>query len=64
MCRFDIGLVQLDPAKGSEIKKTRPCVVISSDEMSSFKTAIVAPMAPKGYIFPARINVPFRERKD
>lgn len=37
--RFDIWLVQLDPTRGSEIKKTRPCVVISPNEMSALKNA-------------------------
>ena len=57
--RFDIWLVQLDPAQGSEIKKTRPCVVISPDEMSSLKTAIVAPMTSKGFNYPTRIQCVF-----
>jgi len=61
--RFDIWLVQLDPTQGSEIKKTRPCVVISPDEMSSLKTAIVAPMTSKGFEFPTRIQCTFQEKK-
>jgi len=58
--RFDIWLVQLDPAQGSEIRKTRPCAVISPDEMSSLKTAIVAPMTSKGFEFPTRIQCFFQ----
>ena len=61
--RFDIWLVQLDPTQGSEIKKNRPCVVISPDEMSSLKTAIVAPMTSKGFDFPTRIQCRFQEKK-
>jgi len=61
--RFDIWLVQLDPTKGSEIKKTRPCVVISPDEMSALKTAIVAPMTSKGFSFPTRIQCTFQGKK-
>ena len=61
--RFDIWLVQLDPTQGCEIKKTRPCVVISPDEMSSFKTAIVAPMTSKGFEFPTRIQCVFQGKK-
>ena len=61
--RFDIWLVQLDPTQGSEIKKTRPCVVISPDEMSSLKTAIVAPMTSKGFEFPTRIQCTFQGKK-
>ncbi len=61
--RFDIWLVQLDPVKGSEIKKTRPCVVISPDEMASLQTAIVAPMTSKGFNFPTRIQCTFQGKK-
>lgn len=58
--RFDIWLVQLDPTKGHEIKKKRPCIVISPDEMSSLKTAIVAPMTSRGFSFPTRIQCTFQ----
>lgn len=58
--RFDIWLVQLDPTQGSEIQKTRPCVVISPDEMSALKTVIVAPMTSKGFSFPTRIPCAFQ----
>ena len=61
--RFDIWLVQLDPTKGSEIRKTRPCIVVSPDEMSSLKTAIVAPMTSKGFSFPTRIPCTFQGKK-
>ena len=61
--RFDIWLVQLDPTQGSEIKKTRPCVVISPDEMSSLKTSIFAPMTSKGFKFPTRIQFTFQGKK-
>jgi mRNA interferase MazF len=61
--RFDIWLVQLDPTKGSEIRKTRPCVVISPDEMSSLKTAIIAPMTSKEFRFPTRIPCSFQGKK-
>jgi mRNA interferase MazF len=61
--RFDIWLVQLDPTKGSEIRKTRPCVIISPDEMSALKTAIVAPMTSKGFSFPTRIQCTFQSKK-
>ena len=61
--RFEIWLVQLDPTRGSEIKKTRPCVVISPDEMSALKTAIVAPMTSKGFSYPTRIQYPFQGKK-
>jgi mRNA interferase MazF len=58
--RFEIWLVQLDPTQGSEIKKKRPCVVISPDEMSALKTAIVAPMTSKGFSSPTRIQYTFQ----
>ena len=61
--RFEIWLVQLDPTRGSEIKKTRPCVVISPDEMSALKTALVAPMTSKGFSYPSRIQYTFQSKK-
>ena len=61
--RFDIWLVQLDPTQGSEIKKTRPCVVVSPDEMVALKTAIVAPMTSKGFSYPTRIQYTFQGKK-
>ena len=61
--RFEIWLVQLDPTQGSEIKKTRPCVVISPNEMSALKTAIVAPMTSKGFGYPTRIQYTFQGKK-
>jgi mRNA interferase MazF len=62
--RFDIFLVVLDPTIGSEIQKTRPCVIISPDEMNlHLSTAIIAPMTTKGRFYPSRIAVCF-EGKD
>ncbi|WP_170923903.1 type II toxin-antitoxin system PemK/MazF family toxin [Desulfocicer vacuolatum] len=61
--RFDIWLVQLNPTKGHEIKKKRPCIVISPNEMSSLKTAIVAPMTSRGFNFPTRIQCTFQGKK-
>lgn len=62
--RFDVFLVVLDPTVGSEIRKTRPCVVISPDEMNlHLATAIVAPMTTKGKLYPSRVPVNF-EGKD
>ncbi len=64
VARFDVFLVILDPTVGSEIKKTRPCVVISPDEMNlHLATAIVAPMTTKGKLYPSRVSVNF-EGKD
>ena len=61
--RFEVWLVRLDPVQGSEIKKTRPCVILSPDEMSALKTAIIAPMTSKGFQFPTRIPCTFQEKK-
>ena len=62
--RFDVFLVVLDPTVGSEIQKTRPCVVISPDEMNQYlATAIIAPMTTKGKLYPSRVPVHF-EGKD
>lgn len=61
--RFDIWLIRLDPTQGSEIRKTRPCVVVSPDEMAALKTAIVAPMTSKGFDYPTRISLTFQGKK-
>ena len=62
--RFDVFLVNLDPTQGHEIKKTRPCLVISPDEMNRhIKTAIVAPMTTKGHDYPSRVSVEFQGKK-
>jgi len=62
--RFDIFLVNLDPTIGSEIKKTRPCLVISPDEMNMhIRTVIVAPMTTKGRPYPTRVSCQFRRKK-
>ena len=47
--RFDIYLIELDPTIGSEIKKTRPCVIVSPNEMNCLKTVLIAPMTTKGF---------------
>ena len=49
--RFDIYLVKLNPTIGSEIQKTRPCIIISPKEMNVLNTLIVAPMTSKGFDF-------------
>jgi len=55
--RFDVYLVNLDPSVGAEIRKTRPCVVISPDEMNRhISTVIIAPMTTKGRKYPSRIS--------
>ena len=58
--RFDVYLITLDPTRGSEIKKTRPCVVISPDEMNrNIRTVIIAPMTTKGQAYPTRVPCTF-----
>jgi mRNA interferase MazF len=55
--RFDVLLLNLDPTVGSEIEKTRPCLVISPDEMNRYvRTVIVAPMTTKGRPYPTRVE--------
>jgi mRNA interferase MazF len=62
--RFDVYLVSLDPTVGHEIKKTRPALVISPDEMNQhLSTFIVAPMTSKGRPYPTRIPCRFQRRQ-
>lgn len=59
--KFDVLLVNLDPTQGSEIRKTRPCLVIAPDEMNRhISTTIVAPMTSKGNHYPTRVNCTFQ----
>ncbi len=56
--RGDIWLINLDPTKGSEIQKTRPCVIVSPQEMHDFlRTVIIAPMTTKGRQAPYRVPI-------
>ena len=58
--RFDVFLVNLDPTVGSEVRKTRPCLVISPDEMNRHTaTVIVAPMTTRGRDYPTRVACSF-----
>lgn len=59
--RFDVYLVSLDPTVGSEIRKERPCLIISPDEMNRYiSTVIVAPMTTKGQTYPTRVPCVFQ----
>lgn len=59
--RFDVYLVNLDPTVGKEIKKTRPCLIISPDEMNQhIATVIIAPMTTRGRPYPTRIPCHFQ----
>lgn len=60
--RFEIYLVKLNPTVGSEIQKTRPCIVISPNEMNVLKTVIVAPMTSKGFDFIFRPKINFENK--
>jgi mRNA interferase MazF len=56
--QYQIVLVNLDPTLGSEIKKTRPCAIISPDEMNAYlNTIIIAPITTKSKQYPTRIKV-------
>ena len=59
--RFEVYLVNLDPTVGSEIRKARPCLIISPDEMNRYiATVIVAPMTTKGRGYPTRVQCTFK----
>ena len=61
--RGDVHLVRLDPTRGSEIRKTRPCLVISPDELNHhLRTVIVAPMTTGGHAYPWRVACRFQNR--
>lgn len=62
--RFEVYLVSLDPTMGSEIRKSRPCLIISPDEMNRYiATVIVAPMTTKGKDYPTRVNCSFKGKR-
>ena len=64
MRRFDVYLVALDPTLGSEIKKTRPCVIVSPDEANRhIATVIVAPMTTRGRNYPTRVACRFQGKQ-
>jgi mRNA interferase MazF len=59
--RFDVFLINLDPTIGSKIKKTRPCLIISPNEINHhIATVIVAPMTTKGQPYPTRVTCQFQ----
>ncbi len=62
--RFEVYLVNLDPTVGAEIQKTRPCLVVSPDEMNRhIRTVIVAPMTTKGRSYPTRVSCEFEGKE-
>ncbi len=61
--RGEVYLVQLDPTRGSEIQKTRPCLIVSPDELNyNLRTVIVAPMTTGGQAYPWRVQCRFQGR--
>lgn len=62
--RFDVCLVNLDPTLGHEIKKTRPCLIVSPDEMNRhIRTVIIAPMTTAKREYPTRVSTTFEGKK-
>ena len=60
VARFEVYLVNLDPTVGSEIQQTRPCLIISPDEMNKhLATVIIAPMTTRGRNYPTRVTCVF-----
>ncbi len=58
--RYEVFLVSLDPTQGSELRKTRPCLVVSPDEMNRhIRTVIIAPMTTTARRYPSRVDVVF-----
>jgi mRNA interferase MazF len=61
--QYDVYLINLDPTIGHEIKKKRPCLIISPDEMNdNLQTVIAAPMTTKSHDYPSRIKVDFQNK--
>jgi mRNA interferase MazF len=61
--RGDVFLVSLDPARGGEIRKTRPCIIVSPDELNAYlRTFIVAPLTTGGHPYPFRVPCRFERR--
>jgi mRNA interferase MazF len=62
--RFDVYLVDLNPTRGAEIRKTRPCVVVSPDELNRLlATVLVAPMTTRVRGYPSRTTVVFQGKR-
>ena len=60
--RYEIYLVTLNPTVGSEIQKTRPCIIISPNEMNKLNTVIIAPLTSKGFDFVFRPKITFDDK--
>jgi len=65
LTQYQIVIVNLDPTIGNEIKKTRPCVIISPDEMNRpLRTVIIAPITSKSKNYPTRVKISFQEKEN
>ena len=63
--QYDIVLVNLDPTVGSEMKKTRPCIVLSPNEMNKYlQTVVIAPITSSSKPYPTRIEINHKSTKD
>jgi mRNA interferase MazF len=61
--RFEVWLVNLDPTQGSEINKTRPCIVISPDELNRYlRTVTIAALTSSQRAYPSRVDCQFQGR--
>jgi mRNA interferase MazF len=59
--QYEVHLIDLDPTKGHELQKTRPCLIISPDEMNrNIGTVIIAPMTTKSHNYPTRVELEFQ----
>lgn len=64
VARFDVFLVNLDPTVGREIRKSRPCTIVSPDEMNRhIGTVIISPLTTKGHAYPTRVATRFAGKK-
>ncbi|TGK08864.1 type II toxin-antitoxin system PemK/MazF family toxin [Leptospira fletcheri] len=64
IAQYEVYLVNLDPTIGHEIQKSRPCVIVSPNEMNRFiETVIVAPMTTKSHPYPTRVELTFQGKK-
>jgi mRNA interferase MazF len=64
MKQYEVFIIALDPTIGHEIKKTRPGVIISPDEMNdNIGTIIIAPMTTKSHNYPSRIGIKFMKKE-
>ncbi len=62
--QYNVYMINLDPTIGHEIQKTRPCLIVSPDEMNkSIATLIIAPMTTKSHPYPTRVSLKFESKK-